>query len=110
MALIIDAEMPYSCFNCPCLYREVDGRYFCRHSDGLLYPLYSPMTEGCPILGEIPDKHGRLIEAHFSYEEFKEHYKNAFGNDFDNFDLYNAFSVFNDMIVNAPTVLEVNYD
>lgn len=63
MALIIDAEMPHSCFNCPCVYREVDGRYFCRHSDGLLYPLYYPMTDGCPIIGEIPDKHGDLIEG-----------------------------------------------
>lgn len=62
MVLIIDAEMPHSCFDCPCLYREVDGRYFCRHSDGLLYPLYYPMTEGCPILGEIPDSHGDLID------------------------------------------------
>lgn len=56
---------------------------------------------------ELPS-HRRLIEAHFNYEEFKEHYKNAFGNDFDNVDLYNAFSVFNDMIVNAPTVLEAS--
>ncbi len=63
MSLIIDAEMPHSCFNCPCVYREVDGRYFCRHSDGLLYPLYYPMTDGCHILGEIPDSHGDLKDA-----------------------------------------------
>ena len=73
MALIIDAEMPHSCFDCPCLYREVDGRYFCRHSDGLLYPLYYPMTDGCPILGEIPDKHGRLIDANVAYDKIAEH-------------------------------------
>jgi len=62
MALIIDAEMPHSCFNCSCIYRKVDGRYFCRHSDGLLYPLYYPMTNGCPILGEISDKHGWIVD------------------------------------------------
>lgn len=57
----------------------------------------------CPLL-ELPP-HGRLIEAHFDYAEFKKRYKDAYGDDFY---LYNAFSIFNDMVVNAPTVLEAS--
>lgn len=50
----------------------------------------------------------RLIEARFDYAEFKKRYEEAFGDNLDFFNLYNAFSIFNDMIVNAPTVLEAS--
>ncbi len=98
MALIIDAEIPHSCFDCPCLYREVDGRYFCRHSDGLLYPLYYPMTDGCPILGEIPDKHGRLGDLDALERKVIEEA------DYPSYEWCTAI----DQIRNAPTILEAN--
>ena len=57
MALIINADMPTSC------------GYACDlWSEGLCVPLQKSVDahtidSDCPILCEIPDKHGRLIDA-----------------------------------------------
>lgn len=99
MALIVEAKTADCCgYDCD-LWNE-----------GICVPLQKAVDthirhHDCPIIGEIPDVHGRLIEAHFDYAEFKKRYKDAYG---DNFYLYNAFSIFNDMVVNAPTVLEAS--
>jgi len=100
--LVKGMKMPKSCEECPFF----DGSW-CNAQPmenwrtSYFRPSKGERQESCPLIPVA--EHGRLIEAHFDYEKFKKRYKDAFG---DNFDLYNAFSIFNDMIVNAPTVLE----
>lgn len=105
--LIKGMEMPKSCYSevysengfCPFHCFDYHGGSHCTMSACKCLKTRRP--KDCPLI-PVPE-HGRLIEAHFDYEEFKKRYKDAFGDDVY---LYNAFSIFNDMIVNAPTVLE----
>ena len=60
MALIIKGDMPKACSACKSVQRY-------RYSDECEY-LRKPIARNgrlkdCPIIGEIPDKHGRLIDA-----------------------------------------------
>ena len=65
MALIIKGDMPKACWNM----RNIDGEiiyYKCPYCEccGHVCPYdvdYRPSN--CPIVGELPDKHGRLIDA-----------------------------------------------
>ena len=65
MALIIKGDMPKACWNM----RNVDGkiiRYSCPYCGccSHVFPYdvdYRPSD--CPILGEMPDEYGRLIDA-----------------------------------------------
>ena len=67
MALIIKGDMPKGCgWDCDLW------------SEGLCAPLQKSVDEhtidsDCPILCEIPDKHGRLIDADALQKELAEH-------------------------------------
>ena len=105
--LIKGMKMPEGCFRCPLSVKHsrFDGNEWHRGGFVLCKEVSDDgeKDEDCSLI-PVP-AHGRLIEAHFDYVEFKKRYEEAFG---DNFDLYNAFSIFNDMIVNAPTIIEAN--
>lgn len=53
MAIIIDAERPHACWACD--YRCGSNIIARTEEEGI--------PDDCPIIGEIPDKHGRLIDA-----------------------------------------------
>ena len=61
MALIIEGEMPKGCLACPLkLYCPVFQKLHFGERLAMLDD--NRRIEGCPIKGEIPDKHGDLID------------------------------------------------
>ena len=80
MAIIIDAERPHACWACD--YRCGLNIIARTEEEGV--------HDDCPIIGEIPDVHGRLIDA-------------------DELEASDAIIVGEDawnMVHNAPTILE----
>lgn len=62
MALIIDAPIPKNCLSCPS--KEHCLAFGKVHFNERLKMLDEcRRADNCPIIGEIPDKHGRLIDA-----------------------------------------------
>ena len=62
MALIVDGKMPSCCAVCWDCNSADDGN-FCNRTGNRLgkdWQLYKPLN--CPIRGEIPDRHGNLID------------------------------------------------
>ena len=62
MALIIKGDMPSCCAVC-CDCNSADDGNFCNRTGNRLgndWQLYRPLN--CPIRGEIPDRHGNLID------------------------------------------------
>lgn len=66
MALIVKGKMPTCCgFCCECLGGGSDA-YYCNRAKRQIsevVPPYDKRMEWCPIIGEIPDKHGDLKDA-----------------------------------------------
>ena len=69
MSVIVKGmEMPKDCRECRMMeYHERTGKTWCKPADGLLADIYRPiMYDGrpnwCPLV-ELPEKHGRLIDA-----------------------------------------------
>ena len=66
MALIVEGKMPTNCGFCIELRREGNGVCWCNRMQKQIsevVPPYDKRMEWCPIIGEIPDKHGRLKDA-----------------------------------------------
>lgn len=66
MALVVEGKMPACCgLCCECLGGGSDA-YYCNRAKRQIsevVPPYDKRMEWCPILGELPDKYGRLIDA-----------------------------------------------
>lgn len=59
--LIKSMEMPISCANCPLRCYDRDDQKFCGATgNAIRYELSRP--ENCPLI-EVPEPHGRLIDA-----------------------------------------------
>ena len=71
MALIIKADMPKACN----WFDENGKHHFCKVNAFCDCRIYTrdKRPSDCPILGEIPEKHGRLIDADKLAEEFDGH-------------------------------------
>lgn len=71
MALVIKGEMPTCCgFCCECL-GGGSYAYYCnrvKRQISEVVPPYDKRMEWCPILGEIPEKYGRLIDSDELYK------------------------------------------
>ena len=70
MALIIKGDMPKDCFCCD----ELISTTLCPIS--LQEPFFCCNGErpsDCPVIGEIPDNHGRLVDADELKKELLEH-------------------------------------
>ena len=70
MALIIKGDMPKACN-----WFDENGKHrFCNVNAFCDCRIYSrgKRPSDCPILGEIPDKHGRLIDANVAYDKIAE--------------------------------------
>lgn len=103
MALIIKADMPKGCgWDCDLW------------SEGLCAPLQKSVDEhtidsDCPIIGEIPDKHGRLIDADallpksgYDPMMFKHKYDGDHRTQYDTLMGYEILGIVED----APTIVE----
>ena len=77
MALIIKGDLPKGCGFCwECLGGGSDA-YYCNRAKRQIsevVPPYDKRMEWCPILGEIPDEHGRLVDADALIERTKNWY------------------------------------
>lgn len=58
MSVIVRMEMPKGCASCPMV--DDDAR-FCKAAKEYIPMLGKPSW--CPIAGELPEQHGRLIDA-----------------------------------------------
>jgi len=129
MALIIKGRMPKefaeelgNCDGCqldcplrvkrPDVYRtNKDGTksvlhevWSCGHQEG---PFDGFSEYSCPIIGEIPDKHGRLIDADDLIKEIREALEvKKTGNDVIDNAMAQIFEQFIRIITNTPTVVE----
>lgn len=70
--LIKNMKMPTGCASCDfwCLL-ESDGSAYCRRTMHLIRKM-AERPEWCPILLELPEEHGRLIEASVAYDKIAE--------------------------------------
>lgn len=62
MALVYKGEMPSCCAVC-CDCNSAEDGNFCNRTGNRLrndWQLYRPLN--CPIIGELPDKHGRIVD------------------------------------------------
>ena len=99
MAIIIKCEMPSCCGVChECDYSEVENGYYCA-VDGKFRTLEPPRPADCPIIGEIPDTHGRLGDLDELFKQLKD--KSFCLNQFER---NKALRIISD----APTVLEAS--
>lgn len=61
---VIRMEMPGCCWDCPCL--DDYGNYpRCRISNeqrGYNFPIHEKRMPNCPIICQLPEGHGRLVE------------------------------------------------
>lgn len=67
MSVVVRMEMPKCCWNCPC----VNGEYGYCQADKDERQIEDPneRPSWCPILCQLPEGHGRIIDA----DEFIEH-------------------------------------
>lgn len=93
MALIIKADMPKDCTNCEFAYYDDDEyEMWCKCGEHRIHDYYISHTKPnhCPILGEIPDEHGRLVdldaflEARKNMAEWEEYLIEDIDNYFEN--------------------------
>lgn len=102
MALIVEGKMPTCCgLCCECLGGGSDA-YYCNRAKRQIsevVPPYDKRMERCPIIGEIPDEHGRLIDA----DALKKRMTELLRHDYV-FDEVGCFGLVKD----APTVLEAS--
>ena len=108
MALIINESMPKGC----CWYDEEGHCIRCFHlldcEQGTPYDAVRPSD--CPIIGEIPDEHGRLVDADkiltesgYNPNMFKP--KHTKDNDYQQYDTLMGYEILS-IIEDAPTVVE----
>lgn len=102
MALIIKGNVPNSCGFCWECNVCRDGVYYCnrvkRHISDVVPP-YDKRMEWCPIIGEVPDKHGELKDV-LILLHYLSHMHGATEHDND------LLREFEKMIRECPTVLE----
>ena len=92
--IILDIDMPKNCKECPLVSGYDTGDCCCLDAwDGIRPD--EGRHERCPIVGEIPKEHGRLIDA----DKFKEKYPTG------NLTLNNAL---NRIIDAEPTIIEAD--
>ena len=103
MSIVVNIQMPRDCRECPFeMYYMNCGQTWCRATNKILAENYKTISfderpDWCPIL-ELPEKHGRLIDA--------ELLKNEFPHDTDWDYPVNTNCYVCESIDDAPTVIE----
>lgn len=111
MALIIKGKMPTKCGECRFCNK------FCDCPVCIAIPMKVEADEifpkGCPIIGEIPDEHGRLIDADallpksgYDPMMFQHKYDGDHRTQYDTLMGYEILGIVED----APTIVEANYE
>ncbi len=102
--IVIKTSMPRSCIGCPCR-----NGVFCAVNNKRVYSFGIERPEDCPIVAEIPNKHGRLIDADKLLPEsgydpmmFKPKYGGDHRTQYDTLMGYEILGI----VENAPTILE----
>ena len=92
-------EMPKSCWDCPMMY---DYLYCVVTMDKRLKE--DTRADSCPLT-EIPEPHGRLIDADAIFDEMRRYSKVIFDTGF-LLSKANKFEKLNGLLEDAPTVIE----
>ena len=104
MALIVEGKMPTNCGFCIELRREGNGVCWCNRMQKQIsevVPPYDKRMEWCPIIGEIPDKHGDLVSRDSIATALRDYLLAHFGERLDE-DLSNAIYA---IIAEAETIV-----
>ena len=100
-------EMPKNCMSCPFPSVGVDWYYcYCPGVDGKAYDFEQSNTvpDDCPLVA-LPDKHGRLVDA----DALRDRLRNLADDDWNantTTTWSEAFSECDDMVDDAPTIVE----
>lgn len=104
MSVVVRMEMPKGCWNCPC----VNGEYGYCQADKDERQIEDPneRPSWCPILCQLPEGHGRLVDA----DEFqREMYHEAFETDTDmqkwDSGCWIRYKMFENTIKNVSTIV-----
>ena len=83
MSVVVRMEMPEDCWDCPC----VNGEYGYCQADEEKRQIEDPKERPswCPILCQLPEGHGRLVDAEILRAKLIEHIAETNG-------FYNAFN------------------
>lgn len=93
MAILIKGmKMPQTCFKCKFSSMTPSWYAYCRLTEKC-YPADDPPPSDCP-LGEVPEPHGRLIDANALLDDVRRHSESYFADDFAR-----------DWVDNAPTII-----
>ena len=98
MSYIVPREKPKKCMNCPFIDKIT---YDCKLMYGNDYPDFYIQYENCPLI-EIPNPHGRLIDADKLLEKAYWDYNEAI-DDYNNFKVVSEYD-----IADTPTVIKEN--
>lgn len=65
MSVIVRMEMPKCCWDCPCFedYGDYPRCEISNEQRGYNFPIHEKRMPNCPIIGELPKVHGRLVDA-----------------------------------------------
>lgn len=62
---VVRMEMPKSCWDCPCLddYGDYPMCEISNEQRGYNFPIHEKRMPNCPIICQLPEGHGRLIDG-----------------------------------------------
>lgn len=62
---VVRMEMPKSCWDCPCFddYGDYPRCEITNEQRGYNFPIHEKRMPNCPIICQLPEGHGRLVDA-----------------------------------------------
>lgn len=62
---IVRMEMPKSCWDCPCFddYGDYPRCEITNDQRGYNFPIHEKRMPNCPLICQLPESHGRLVDA-----------------------------------------------
>lgn len=96
---IVRMEMPKSCWDCPCFddYGDYPRCEITNEQRGYNFPIHEKRMPNCPIICQLPEGHGPLVDAEKLKERSVHFCETEYTFDFD--------AVFVEEIDEAPTIV-----
>lgn len=62
---VVRMKMPKSCWDCPCLddYGDYPMCEISNEQRGYNFPIHEKRMPNCPIICQLPEEHGRLVDV-----------------------------------------------
>lgn len=96
---VVRMKMPKSCWDCPCLddYGDYPMCEISNEQRGYNFPIHEKRMPNCPIICQLPEGHGPLVDADALKEHSVHFGETEYTFDFD--------AVFVEKIDEAPTIV-----